>query len=120
MNKFAKISIIIIGIALLLGAGVYVKLFYIGSKDYSNVEIEKVVVSSDNLTIYGEFVDSSRAYKDYSYRLVGTELYVSLNSVLVSKKYSSGSFEINLPINGIDVENVHLTDDKSTKVIYSK
>ena len=120
MKKITKIILIVVGAILLIGIGIYVKLFYIGNKDYSSIVINQVVTGTDKITIKGEITDSSRAFKDSSYTLVGTELYVSVNSVLVSKKYNSGSFEIELPMNGLYVNNIHLTDDKTTKVIYSK
>lgn len=120
MKKIIKISLIVVSVLLLIGIGIYVKLFYIGNKDYSNIVINQVVTGTDKIIIKGEITDSSRAFKDSSYTLVGTELYISVNSVLVSGKYSSGTFEIEIPVNGLDVNNIHLTDEKTTKVIYSK
>ena len=120
MKKIIKIALIVVSVLLLIGIGIYVKLFYIGNKDYSSIVINQVVTGTDKIIIKGEITDSKSAFKDSSYTLVGTELYVSIKSVLVSKKYDSSSFEIELPISGVDVNNIHLTDDKTTKVIYSK
>ncbi len=120
MKKIIKIALIVVSVLLLIGIGIYVKLFYIGNKDYSSIVINQVVTGTDKIIIKGEITDSSRAFKDSSYTLVGAELYLSINSVLVSGKYSSGTFEMAIPVNGLDVNNIHLTDDKTTKVIYSK
>lgn len=120
MNKIVKISLILLGVALLIGAGVYIKLFIIGNKSYEDIVINKVSVSESSIVIDGDITSSSRAYKDFSYTLVGTELYVTIDSVLVSKKYNTGKFEIKIEENGTQINNIHLTDNKSTKVIYSK
>lgn len=120
MNKVLKISLIIIGLIIIAGIGIYTKLFIIGSKSYENIVIDKVTTGTDKVVIIGEITDSSRAYKNASYTLVGTELYVTVQSVLVSKKYSTGNFEITIPVNGIEINNIHLSDNKTTKVIYSK
>lgn len=120
MNKIVKFSIV--GFVLLLGIGVfvYLKMFIFGSKDYTSVAIDKVTVGSSEVTIKGHYTDSGRAYKEFSYKQVGNELYVSVVSVVVSKKYSSGNFEFKVPISGMNVDAIQLTDDKSTKVIYNK
>ncbi len=120
MNKFVKICLIILGLAIIVSIGIYVKLFYIGNSNYNSIVINKTTLGTNNITISGNFTDSSRAYKDYSYTLVGKELYVTVKSVLVSSKYKSGSFLIKIPLSGSSVENIHLTDSKSTKVIYKK
>lgn len=120
MNKFVKVSLLVLGIILLIGVFFYVKLFVIGSKSYENINIDKVTLKSDGVTIKGEIVDSSYAYKDFDYTLVDTELYVTIKSVMVSNKYKSGSFEITVPVQSQNIKNIHLSDDKSTKVIYSK
>lgn len=120
MNKFVKISLIVLGIIVLVGGFVYYKMFYMGSSDYSNIVIEKTTLSNNEIIISGDFSDSNRAYKDYSYTLVGKELYVTINSVLVSSKYKSGNFKISISLGSNSVDNIHLTDNKSTKVIYQK
>lgn len=118
MNKFVKVSIIVLGIVLVVGIFFYVKLFIIGNNNYESIGNIKVSVASNSVTLSGSFMDSSRAYKDCEYTLVGNELYVQINSVLVSKKYNSGEFSVVIPVNNI--EHIHLTDNKNTKVIYSK
>lgn len=119
MNKFVKISVVMIICVLIIGIGIYYKLFRIGNKNFESIVIDKVTVSSKEAVILGKFSDSSRAYKDFSYTQVGNELYVVVKSVLVSKKYDKGSFSLNIPVNGMDVKYIHLSDDKNTKVIYS-
>ena len=120
MNKFVKIALIILGIVVLIGGFIYYKMFYLGTSDYSSIVIEKTTLGNNELVITGDFSDSSRAYKDFSYTLVGKELYVTVNSVLVSNKYKSGNFKITIPLGSSSVDNIHLTDNKSTKVIYKK
>lgn len=119
MNKFVKISVIILGIIIVIGSAIYAKLFIIGNSSYQDISIEKVSIGS-SITIDAEFLNSTRAYKSFSYTLVGSELYVKVNSVMISSKYNKGEFSLNIPVNGRDVNNIHLTDDKTTKVIYSK
>ena len=119
-KKTIKILLIVLGSILLVGVLIYAKLFYIGSKSYENVVIDKVSAGNYNIIIKGQIDDSSHSYKDYSYTLVGSELYVSITQVLTSNKYKSGAFEIKIPVNASSVDNIHLTDDKTTKVIYSK
>lgn len=119
MNKFVKVSIIVVVCILALGIGIYVKLFRIGNKNFDSIVIDKVTVSSKEAIIFGKFSDSARGYKDFSYTQVGNELYVTIESVLVSKKYDKGTFSVKIPVNGMEVKYIHLTDDKNTKVIYS-
>jgi len=119
MNKFVKISLIGVVLVLVLGVAFYSKLFIIGNKSFESIVIDKVTVSRKEAIIDGKFTDSTRAYKDFSYTQVGNELYVIVKSVLVSKKYDKGSFSLKIPVNGMEVRYIHLSDDKNTKVIYS-
>lgn len=120
MNRFVKFSIIGFFVIVLVGVFVYSKIFILGSKDYSSIVIDKVTMGNSDVVIKGHYTDSSRSYKDFSYKQVGNELYVSVISVSVSNKYKSGDFEFKIPIVGMNVDAIHLTDDKSTKVIYNK
>ena len=120
MNKLVKIIFLVIGVLLIIGGLIYAKLFVIGNKSYENIVINQVVMSGENVSISGEITDSSRAYKTANFTQVGPDLYVTINSVLVSKKYSTGSFQINIPINWTDINVIHLSDGKTDKVIYSK
>lgn len=119
MNKFVKFSIIGFVLIVVIGVSVYLKMYVIGSKNYSDIVIDKVTMGSKEVTIKGHYTDSGRAYKDFSYKQVGNELYVSVVNVVVSKKYNNGSFEFKVPISGMKVDAIQLTDDKSTKVIYN-
>lgn len=119
MNKIVKYSIISIACVLLVFAFIYVKKFIIGNSSYEDIDVNKVTVGN-NITIVGRYTNSSLAYKDYEYTLVGKELYVEIKNVLVSSKYNKGEFTIVIPLNSDEVDNIHLTDSKSTKVIYEK
>lgn len=119
MNKIVKYSIIGIAVVLLVFAFIYVKKFIIGNSSYEDIDVNKVTVGN-NITIVGRYTNSSLAYKDYEYTLVGKELYVEIKNVLVSGKYNKGEFTIVIPLNSDKVDNIHLTDSKSTKVIYEK
>jgi len=120
MNKIVKLLLIVFGVIVLIGVGIYLKLFVIGNYNYENIVINKVAISTENIIIEGEYTDSSSAYKSSSYTLVGSELYIKVKNTLVTKKNNSGKFDINIPIDGTNIDNIHLTDDKTTKVIYSK
>lgn len=119
MNKIVKYSILGIAVVLLVFAFIYVKKFIIGNSSYEDIDVNKVTVGN-NITIVGRYTNSSLAYKDYEYTLVGKELYVEIKNVLVSSKYNKGEFTIIIPLNSDEVDNIHLTDSKSTKVIYEK
>lgn len=119
MSKMVKYSIVGFVVIVLIGVFVYLKMFEFGSKDYSSITIDKVTMGSSEVTIKGHYTDSGRAYKDFSYKQVGNELYVTITSVVVSSKYKSGNFEFKIPISGMKVDAIQLTDDKSTKVIYN-
>ncbi len=119
MNKIVKYSIIGIAVVLLVFIFIYVKKFIIGNSSYEDIDVNKVTVGN-NITIVGRYTNSSLAYKDYEYTLVGKELYVEIKNVLVSSKYNKGEFTIVIPLNSDEVDNIHLTDSKSTKVIYEK
>lgn len=43
MNKFVKISVIILGIIIVTGSAIYAKLFIIGNSSYQDISIEKLV-----------------------------------------------------------------------------
>ena len=119
MNKIVKYSIIGIAVVLLVFIFIYVKKFIIGNSSYEDIDVNKVTVGN-NITIVGRYTNSSLAYKDYEYTLVGKELYVEIKNVLVSSKYNKGEFTIVIPLNSDEVDKIHLTDSKSTKVIYEK
>ena len=119
MNKIVKYSILSIVVVLLVFVFIYAKKFVIGNSSYDDILINKVSVG-DNITIIGEYTSSSLAFKSFEYTLVGKELYVEIKNVLVSSKYNKGEFSIVIPLNSDEVENIHLTDNKSTKVIYEK
>ena len=119
MNKIVKYSIIGIAVVLLVFIFIYVKKFIIGNSSYEDIDVNKVTVGN-NITIVGRYTNSSLAYKDYEYTLVGKELYVEIKNVLVSSKYNKGEFTIVIPLNSDEVDKIHLTDSKSTKVIYKK
>ena len=114
MNKIVKYSILGIACVLLVFIFIYVKKFIIGNSNYEDIDVSKVTVGN-NITIEGRYTNSSLAYKD-----VGKELYVEIKNVLVSSKYNKGEFTIVIPLNSDEVDNIHLTDSKSTKVIYEK
>lgn len=118
MSKGLKIGLIMLGVLIILGIIIYSKLFILGTNRYDYIEIDKVTISDKDITIKGDIVDSVHSFKDYSYTLVGGELYVEITSVLTSGKYKSGKFEIVIPLT--NVNNIHLTDNKSTKVIFSQ
>lgn len=120
MNKFFKISLVVFVVLLIILGFVYVKSFVIGSSNYENIVIDKVTVSSKSVIINGNYTDSIYAYKKHSYTQVGDELYVTITGVKVSNKYKEGFFSINIPVNGNEISDIHLTDGNSTKVIYSK
>ena len=119
MNKIVKYSILGIAFVLLVFIFIYVKKFIIGNSSYEDIDVNKVTVGN-NITIVGRYTNSSLAYKDYEYTLVGKELYVEIKNVLVSSKYNKVEFTIVIPLNSDEVDNIHLTDSKSTKVIYEK
>ena len=119
MNKVVKYSIISVVLLVIVFVVVYVCKFRVGNSNYKDITINKVSVGS-SIVIDGYYKDSSIAYRDYKYTLVGRELYVEVKNVLVSSKYNSGSFSIIIPLNESEVDNIHLTDGKTTKVIYSK
>lgn len=119
MNKIVKYSILGIACVLLVFIFIYVKKFIIGNSSYEDIDVSKVTVGN-NITIEGRYTNSSLAYKDYEYTLVGKELYVEIKNVLVSSKYNKGEFTIVIPLNSDEVDNIHLTNNKSTKVIYEK
>lgn len=119
MSNIVKYSIVGFLVIVLIGVFVYLKMFVFGSKDYSSITIDKVTMGSSEVTIKGHYTDSGRAYKNFSYKQVGNELYVTITSVVVSNKYKSGDFEFKVPISGMKVDAIQLTDDKSTKVIYN-
>ena len=66
------------------------------------------------------FKNSGKAFKNYDYQLVGSELYVNIREVLVSNKYNSGAFRITVPVNGSSIQDIYLSDGSNTKVIYNK
>lgn len=120
MNKFVRFSIILLLVILIVGGGIYFKMFSIGSYVVSDVTINKVTVGNNDVTVDGILTSSGSAYKDYDYQLVGSELYINVRKVLVSNKYDSGKFKISIPVNGSSIQDIYLSDGKNTKVIYSK
>lgn len=120
MNKFVKISIILLLVCVILGGGIYFKNTRIGNYVIEDVSINKVTVGNDKIVVDGLLTSSGKAYKDFDYQLVGSELYINIKEVLVSSKYETGKFTINVPVSGTNIQNVYLSDGSKTKVIYSK
>lgn len=120
MNKVVKVSLVILALILIIGVVFYVKAYVIGSISYDDIIIDKVTLKGNSIEISGNIIDSSRAFKSFNYTQVDTEIYITIKSVMVSKKNKSGSFKLEVPVNSNSVNNIHLSDDKNTKVIYSK
>lgn len=120
MNKFFKSALVIFIVVIIILIGFYVKSFVVGNSSFDNIVVDKVTVSETSIVIEGNYTDSGVAFKDFSYTQVGTEIYVTINNVKVSSKYKSGSFKINIPTKGDEIKDIHLTDSKKTKVIFSK
>ncbi len=120
MNKFVKIAIVFLLLCLIIGGGIYFKNVSIGNYVIENVTINKVTVGNNEVVIDGFLNSSGKAYKNYDYQLVGSELYVNIREVLVSNKYNSGAFRITVPVNGSSIQDIYLSDGSNTKVIYNK
>jgi len=120
MNKFVKIAIVLLLVGLIIGGGIYFKNVSVGDYVIEGVTINKVIVGNNGVVIDGFLTNSGKAYKEYDYELVGSELYINIREVLVSDKYNSGTFKITVPVNGTTIQDIYLSDGKSTKVIYSK
>lgn len=119
-NKTVMLSLIGLVLVIVFSLILYFTLFINGSESFDSIIINKVTVSEKEVIINGGFSDSSRAYKKYDYTLDGEDLYVSIKSVLVSDKYKDGEFQINIPVNGTEVNNIYLLNGDKTKAIYSK
>lgn len=120
MNKFVKISIGIFLVVIIISIILYIKLFVVGSISYEDVVINKVTEKNNEIVLDGTITNSSRAFNSFEYTLVDTELYIVIKSTVVSNKHKSGSFNISIPISIKKVNNIHLSNNKETKVIYSK
>lgn len=120
MNKFVKIAIVLLLVCLIIGGGIYFKMTIIGNYVIENVSINKVTVGNNEVVVDGLLTSSGKAYKEYDYQLVGSELYINIKEVLVSSKYDTGKFKISIPVNGNNIQDIYLSDGSKTKAIYSK
>ncbi len=118
MNKFVKVSLGVLVLLSVMLCLFYVINFRVGSSSYKNININKVVISSDSIVINGEFSKDNLAFKDYSYSVKGDKLYLIINSVLVSNKYSDRDFSIKLKEDGLGIKYIYLSDGKDYEVIY--
>ena len=69
MNKFFKVSLIVLGIIIVVAVEIYVKLFYIGNSDYQSIVINRTSIGNSSIVISGDFTDSGKAYKNFSYTM---------------------------------------------------
>ena len=121
MNNKKKAIISIITIIVLIIAFILLKMFILGSKSYENIEITNVSKSRNNtILIEGNINNSKEKYKDFSYILVGKELYITTKTVKTINALDNNKISIEIPLKLDDIDHIHLTDDKTTKVIYNK
>ena len=119
MNKknILTCSLIVVAIIVLIIS----KMYIIGSKSYTNIEVRNVSLSRNNeILIEASINNKKEKFKSFSYILVGKELYVTTKTTKTLKVNEKEEIKIEIPVSLNNVEHIHLTDDKTTKVIYSK
>ena len=118
MNKFVKLSMIFLVVLVILFTIFNFIYFRRGTTSFENISDIKVVISESDVIIKGKFTKDNLAFKDYTYKLDGNKLYLTISSVFVSNKYKDKEFSIDIKENGVKLEYIYLTDNDKEKVIY--
>ena len=80
-----------------------------------------VGMTANHVNVKGTFIlESSKAYKDYKFRVEGENLYITIYGVLVSSFYKYGVFDIKIDGNFSDIKNVYFEGKGETNQIWSQ
>ena len=81
----------------------------------------KVAASDSQIQFSGDFVlESSKAYKNYSYRIEDGTVYIKIYGGLVSAVHKSGHFDIIINDDFSSITAIYLEDDSDKQLIWQK
>lgn len=122
MKKSKIILIGILFVILITIGGFGMKSFFIGEVIRPGaIGLINTSVRNDSVQVSGTFVlESSKAYKDYSYRIDGNNLYIKIYGVLVSPFHRYGSFNINIKGDFSIIKHIYLENDKEQNCIWNE
>lgn len=85
--------------------------YEIGFKDIS--------ISNNILSIEGDLMSSAKAYKGYTYTIENGNLYITIKSGSVTKKYSDSHFDIIIKDDDLNkIDKVFIKHEKELTQIY--
>src|SRR5690606_10965362 len=96
-------------LALLLVVGLVITLFirrgdHISSLSINELAINHVSLSDNELAINGSLLSSGKSYRSYNYDISGSQINITINGGIVTKKHPYGDF--NLTIKDSDLKKV--------------
>lgn len=81
----------------------------------------EVTSSADSVNVKGNIIlESSKAYKSYSFRTEAHDMYITIYGVLVSPFHRYGVFNIDIDGEFPNIENIYLEGKGETLLIWSK
>lgn len=114
-----KIFIVLIIILMVL-AGIFLKIFVIGSvAEIDSFQAHQVIVNSENIEINGDIAGSAKAFSHYSYKMKSDYLYIKVSYVPLPLIFKYSYF--NIKINGKfdNLKRIYFKDSNGkTKLIW--
>lgn len=111
---FAIVSIVVIVIVITHNMN------NVSDTNISEVIIREVLFQDNAIQITGNFLSSSKAFKDYSYYTENSNLYLTIKGGLPTKKHPSGDFDFVIRDSVEKIENIYLKYGEQTSLIYSR
>jgi hypothetical protein len=113
---------IVLCIILATGGVFAVKSFIIGGIIRPGAIGEIRLTASDSrIQVSGRFMlDSAKAYKNYSYRVEGSNMYIKIYGTLVSSFHRYGVFDIKIDGDFSTITKIYLEDNNEKQLIWEK
>ena len=81
----------------------------------------KTKVSNGVIDIKGDFVlESTRAYKDYNYRIHNNSIYITVYGTPISSKYSSGKVDITIKGDFSEIKSIYLEGKGESNLVWER
>jgi uncharacterized protein YxeA len=117
-----KRLLVFIGIILTITIGGFMmKSFIFGGEIRAGaIGLVKANVNETEIRVSGDFIlESSKAYKNYRYRIDGNNVYIKIYGTLVSSIYRYGAFDISIKGDFSLIENVYLEGHGEETLIWN-
>lgn len=119
-----KKTISVLAIFLVVGSVItflFVRGDHISSLSINELSINNVSLSNNELALSGSLLSSGKSYRSYSYDISGSDIYITINGGIVTKKYPYGDFDFTIKDNNLQkVDIVYLKHKNKLTQIYPR